>query len=75
MINGCFFINFVKITKINTVITQKYKRKEDNIMTKEESQNKKEKKYEYTVSQTFSQDGPTFQEVMEKIILNKLNKI
>ena len=44
-------------------------------MNKEESENKKEKKDEYKVIRTFSEDGSTFQEVMEKIILNKLNKI
>ncbi len=75
MQNVHFLINFVKITKTNTVITSKYKRKEKNIMNKEESENKKEKKDEYKVIRTFSEDGPTFQEVMEKIILNKLNKI
>lgn len=72
MQNVHFLINFVKITKTNTVITSKYKRKEKNIMNKEESENKKEKKDEYKVIRTFSEDGPTFQEVMEKIILNKL---
>ncbi len=75
MQNVHFLINFVKITKTNTVITSKYKRKEKNIMNKEESENKKEKKDEYKVIRTFSEDRPTFQEVMEKIILNKLNKI
>lgn len=44
-------------------------------MNKEESENKKEKNDEYKVIRTFSEDGPTFQEVIEKIILNKLNKI
>lgn len=44
-------------------------------MNKEENENKKEKEDEYKVIQTFSEEGPTFQEVMEKIILNKLNKI
>ncbi len=33
------------------------------------------KKNEYKVICTFSKDGPKFQEVMEKIILNKLNKV
>lgn len=43
-------------------------------MEKEENIDKT-KKNEYKVICTFSKDGPTFQEVMEKIILNKLNKI
>lgn len=35
----------------------------------------KEEKDEYKVICTFSKDGLIFQEVMEKKILNKLNKI
>lgn len=43
-------------------------------MEKEENIDKT-KKNEYKVIYTFSKDGSTFQEVMEKIILNKLNKM
>ena len=43
-------------------------------MEKKENINKT-KKNEDKVICTFSKDGPTFQDVMEKIILNKLNKI
>ena len=41
-----------------------------------ENQNiKKESKDNYKVIRTFNKNGPTFQEVMEKILLMKLNDI
>ena len=41
-----------------------------------ENQNiKKELKDNYKVIRTFNKNGPTFQEVMEKILLIKLNDI
>ena len=41
-----------------------------------ENQNiKKELKDNYKVFRTFNKNGPTFQEVMEKILLMKLNDI
>ena len=41
-----------------------------------ENQNiKKESKDNYKVIRTFNKNGPTFQEVMEKILLIKLNDI
>lgn len=43
---------------------------------KEKSKNKEEKKKEeYKVTKTFSKDGESFQTVMEKILINKLNNL
>ena len=37
--------------------------------------NEKKKKEQYTVIKTYSKDGETFQKVMERILINKLNKM
>ena len=44
-------------------------------MNKETKANKKEQKNNYKVICKFSKDGPSFQEVMERILINKLNNI
>lgn len=39
------------------------------------SRSKKNKKEDYTVIRKFNNDGPSFQKVMEQILIRKLNQI
>ena len=55
---------------IKKVFYRKVKKKE----LENKNKKKKKKKDEYTVIRKFNNDGPSFQEVMEQILILRINK-